>query len=114
MTEQDPATYKQVKALEKFNVPNAENYSKADAIMKLGELFGKPEGIQPVNAPVEKPGLAYNSLKKANGNGSMYASYAKDIFCVLAENYKDDDKLTHSDLMHGAIELVKQAKEAFE
>ncbi len=52
--------------------------------------------------------VAQNGSK--NGNGSMYASYAKDIFCALPIV----DGATLKDQMQQAIDLVKQAKEAFE
>jgi len=62
--------------------------------------------------PVERP---MDRVKKAqNGsNGAIYTSYAKDVFCALfdRELYKDMD---FDNLMTTAINLVKQAKEAFE
>ena len=55
---------------------------------------------------------------ETKGNGSMYVSYAKDIFCsfgykpTAAEMEKNATEVEI--LMHHAIELVKQAKKAFE
>lgn len=49
---------------------------------------------------------------KTSTNGSMYTSYAKDIFCALLEKTKEDSNIP--DMMDLAINLVKQAKEAFE
>ena len=43
---------------------------------------------------------------------SMYTSYAKDIFIQLT--ITDDDSTLKKDLMTHAVELVKQAREAFE
>ena len=62
---------------------------------------------------VVKPGLTQVAHEKAhaNGNGSMYASYAKDVFCAMIENKKD---VPYLDAMNKSIELVKHAKEAFE
>ena len=89
------------------------------------------EGVQPVNAPVVKVPQAMDAhgnnipnapVVKPNNHTTMYVSYAKDIFVALSaskefiENY---DKINNGvtptkDIMHEAIELVKQAKEAFE
>ncbi len=44
---------------------------------------------------------------------SMYVSYAKDIFCSLAENYKGTPELKGNEMMNHAINLVKQAHDAF-
>lgn len=47
-----------------------------------------------------------------NKNTTMYTSYAKDIFIAIYEkNFKD---CLQTDLMNSAIELVKQAREAFQ
>jgi len=43
---------------------------------------------------------------------TMYVSYAKDIFCALVNNKASSDDFQRD--MNCAIELVKQAKEAFE
>ena len=44
---------------------------------------------------------------------SMYVSYAKDIFCELAQG-KDKDGQTPKETMELSINLVKQAQKAFE
>ena len=61
----------------------------------------------PKEVPVEK------ISRSTNGTGSMYAAYAKDIFCVLMEHYAG--KNADSDaIMAESINLVKQAKAAFD
>ena len=66
---------------------------------------------QPVNAPVVK-------IPTANQHTTMYVSYAKDIFCTLWESKfypdipKNDDAVENT--MAVSINLVKQAKKAFE
>ena len=88
--------------------------------------FNMSDMIAADNVEVYKPGEEIYKQKyvekvgKANGNGSMYAAYAKDIFVVLSQINadfagKDADLYTpEKDQMDIAIDLVKQAKEAFE
>ncbi len=66
---------------------------------------------QPVNAPIVKPGSIPSIPNKST---TMYVSYAKDTFKVLVENAPNKEKINPEGLMIMAIELVKQAKEAFE
>ena len=58
----------------------------------------KPEVVKPADKP------------KTNGNGSMYASYAKDIFCaIIGDRCNVDDQTTFEftkKYMDRAIELV--------
>ena len=122
MNEQ-PATYKQIMALKKFNVPGAEDFSKQDAIEELGKLFDSK--ATQTEVPVEKPKMSADApgvdsspdrafVREINkSKASMYVSYAKDIFCALVTQSNEQIK-TGGDIMHTAIELVKQAKEAFE
>ncbi len=50
-----------------------------------------------------------------NSNCTMYTSYAKDIFCKLCDiGEQPHNSEEGKTLMDSAIELVKQAKEAFE
>ncbi len=69
----------------------------------------KPEVVKPGN-PISFPNGLPN---KPKANGSMYASYAKDIFVVMWPDAREKG-INASNIMIGAIELVKQAKEAFE
>ena len=83
--------------------------------------FNMSDMIAADNVEVYKPGEEIYKQKyvekvgKANGNGSMYAAYAKDIFCAIVGDtgtkWTED---TWKDCMNIAINLVKQAKEAFE
>ena len=59
-----------------------------------------------LNLTPQKPGKVDESDPK--GSTTMYVGYAKDIFCEIYE--KDFNK---EDLMNMAINLVKQAREAF-
>lgn len=74
------------------------------------------EDAQPV--PVVKPGLVpkENNVVGTNKTASMYTSYAKDIFCVLAQRMTQDnvdlEQYTEK-VMRLSTKLVKQAKEAF-
>ena len=52
--------------------------------------------------------------KPQNGNGAMYTSYAKDIFCALLTHIDTTEEGYSKVLMNKSIDLVKQAKEAFE
>ena len=79
-----------------------------------GEASGEEEGEDNEEVEVEK----HPTKKATNGNSinqNVYTSYAKDIFCGLVE---DKTNMTINqepkDLMNVTIDLVKQAKEAFE
>jgi hypothetical protein len=66
-------------------------------------------------APVQivKPGVTPQS--KGNAHSAMYVSYAKDIFVALINKYETVNAMGISTpIMEEAIDLVKQAKEAFE
>ncbi len=67
---------------------------------------------------VVKPGaIPQGTIKVTNGNNhaTMYTSYAKDIFCEIYDGTKVTEEIVDYDLlMKAAIELVKQAREAFE
>ena len=111
----EPATEKQVKFMRNLNieVPNGITKMEArlaiDRVLKKGEEddMQKPEVVKVNVGEIPKP----IAIMKANGNGSMYASYAKDVFCALrGENNNASEEHT----MNQAIDLVKQAKEAFE
>jgi len=60
-----------------------------------------------VNAHVERPGETLTL--KGNGNSSMFVSYAKDLYIARAPTYNGEPQ----ELMQICIDLVKQAKEAF-
>ena len=84
--------------------------------------FALAEPVQPVNAPVVKPGTIREELDNAFGKSKpknndiqvgVYTSYAKDIFVAI----RTDPLLSVipvDEIMNQAIDLVKQAKEAFE
>lgn len=66
---------------------------------------------------VEKPSEDIKKAPLRSNNKyeptSMYVSYAKDIFCATIGLMKGQD-INGTQQMKNAIELVKQAKEAFE
>ena len=78
--------------------------------------------IEPSDAEVEvvKPGsVPEKAVQNGTRNTTMYVSYAKDIFCAIfqAQPYGKSvlvSEWTIEDYMKKSIELVKQAKEAFE
>ena len=47
----------------------------------------------------------------SNGKKEMYVSYAKDIFCAAFKGHEEEDP---KQIMEHSINLVKQAKKAFE
>ena len=72
----------------------------SDAEVEVVKPYGKE------NYQVEKEAV------KVKTNGSMYASYAKDIFCACISQECPVDEVKN--VMQRSIDLVKQAKEAFE
>ena len=71
----------------------------------------KPEVVRPGEQGFAKSMASKVAALKPNGQATMYTSYAKDIFCALT---KEIPKVMPEEYMKTAIELVKQAKEAFE
>ena len=70
------------------------------------EDMEKPiEVVKPGEKPTQKP---------SNGHQSMYVSYAKDVFVAMLHKMYDDKPIEEGAIMYRAIELVKQAKEAFD
>jgi len=69
----------------------------------------KPGEPKSLNPGVIAPGAVY-----PKSNTTMYVSYAKDIFCGILEKGNLTEKGDGREAMQLAIELVKQAKEAFE
>ncbi len=87
----------------------------------IDKVYGLAEGAveeAPEEVPVVKPGLDVSQeykdswKKPKNGQASMYTSYAKDIFLGLVGD-RELVGLNQEAIMLKAIELVKQAKEAF-
>ncbi len=75
----------------------------------------KKAAYENMEKPIEvvKPGEKA-AQKPSNAHTTMYVSYAKDIFCALESKWKSADDSQIRGTMNYAIELVKQAKEAFE
>ena len=115
-------------------VIGGKKYSTFDS--EIIKNFSKGQSVEMETKQVEKDGKTYNNMTSmkilegdaaitqkvahngSNGNGCRtpeqmimceMTSYAKDIFCAMYE--KDFNK---EDLMNMAINLIKQAKKAFE
>jgi len=107
---EETATEKQIEFAKRLGIEKPEVYTKATLRemidTKLRERDDKIEVVKMSDSgPVKK-----TSQNGSNANfGAMYTSYAKDIFCEIY-----DDKKNIPDQMDLAIELIKQAKEAFE
>ena len=119
---EEPATEKQVKFMRNLNIDVPNGITKMEARIAIDRVLKKGEEDDMQKPEVVKPGEIGDGMLKArkNGQASMYASYAKDIFCVLRDNkIIGTDQIAqipemNKNLMVEAIELVKQAKEAFE
>lgn len=85
-----------------FNMKSIEPLDKAPEVQKIGE----------------RNDLAVYNAGYKKGNGSMYASYAKDVFIELYHRFittaPTSAEVNTEEIMKDAIEVVKQAKEAFE
>jgi len=58
--------------------------------------------------------MAQSGSKSQNGTASMYVSYAKDVFCAMWSSKGPETPEIAGQIMNLSIDLVKQAKEAFE
>jgi hypothetical protein len=82
-----------------------------------GKVFSNIRGISQKGNTESQPASEKASSVAPKGNYSgntttMYVSYAKDIFCALIE--KENANKLWDEMMKDAINLVKQAKTAFE
>ena len=78
-----------------------------------GQFFNLKDIVNDDIVEVVKPIQIEHTEKKVPTNtGAMYTSYAKDIFVAMLDPANKDYVI--KDMMQTAIELVKQAKEAFE
>ena len=104
-----------------FNPKFPRKYCQECSAIKKAQFEGvqriAPIEIQPVNAPVQKIDPVVNPSKTA----TMYTSYAKDIFVALLDHKATmvtAEQIVSETLapaiMTEAIDLVKQAREAFE
>ncbi len=107
----EPATEKQIKFATSLGIENPDRYSKLALKEMISEKLGGEETEKiPVERPMDKVKVAQNG-----SNGAMFTSYAKDIFCEMVKiMYEKQINVTNKELMEQSIELVKQAKEAFE
>jgi len=97
------------KYFDKFNI--------GDNVKITGDIKDNYFNMKSMELADEKPEVVKvpKETKVSNGNGSMYASYAKDIFCAIVDpNRFAKEGVNFNEAMDKAIELVKQAKEAFE
>ena len=108
----------QINYAKALGIENPEQYSRQtlkELISKKVEEQEKVEAEPKVS--IKKPDMA--SKNGNNGNKAMYVSYAKDIFIALVNRLSDEGYLQMGEkevdaTMRTSIELVKQAKEAFE
>ena len=77
----------------------------------IQKCYGE-ENISEVNKDEAEVETQRIPERHKNNSATMYASYAKDIFCVMWE--KGFDRKDAGNIMNDATTLVKQAKEAFE
>jgi len=96
----DTKTCEMLKNLESASVEIKES----GEFKNIAKCYGSADG----DVPVVKPGEPVKS-KSTNGQTAMYVSYAKDIFIAMVDKEKNIP-----DQMKDAVELVKQAKEAFD
>ena len=124
----EKATDKQIGFIEKLavrfkkEVPNFEYLSKDAAKELIDDWLGESEKVsnELQKTEVVRPGQSMGKLitpgypkpitAHNNNHVTMYTSYAKDIFCAICGNTMTEAKVD----MQNAIDLVKQAKEAFE
>ena len=109
------ATEKQMTFMKSLGVEIPENVSKQEArfiidrAVSMKDPLTAKDAVKPIQ-PFYCAGVPQETkVSKPNGTAAMYVSYAKDIFCTMAS-----DPATLTEDMNKAIELVKQAKEAFE
>lgn len=114
----EPATDKQITFMRSLKIPARNGITKGEARLAIESALNKDEEkvevVKVERAPWVKPEDYKSLITKPSGNGSMYTSYAKDIFCALFEIRKKGDITEIEELMRSSINLVKQAKEAFE
>jgi len=85
-------------------------FKVGDTVDIEGEMKGKFFNMENMKLAEGDAAIPEKVAEKgSNGQTAMYVSYAKDIFCALY-TIEYDEKI----IMQQAIDLVKQAKTAFE
>ena len=89
-----------------FNMKDMELLDAPAVVIKPGEsvVQAGPQGL----------GVITNNNKPNEIQLGVYTSYAKDIFVAILSKRGENDVTLYSDTMVDSINLVKQAKEAFE
>ncbi len=101
---------------------------KASYAAKIPKSDDEKAFDEAMNVPVVRPGFvtAENNPEfsrkvpekapESNKNASFYISYAKDIFCAITTGLEVGDLSTErfQEIMQDSIELVNQARKAFE
>lgn len=108
------ATEKQKWLMKKEGIQFFENTTKEEAKSLLEAKLGKSQSYTP--KPVSFPNASKPKTTDDNKNKTFYIAYAKDVFITLVEAGAIDPE-TGSNAQHvmeTAINLIKQAKEAFE
>ena len=102
----EKATDKQIAYAKKLGIEGAESFSK----QALREMIDRKK-----NEPKSESKSEYTKTytpRDPDKKTTMYVSYAKDLFICLNGVLGKD--ISAEELMDKCIELVKQAKEAFE
>ena len=96
------------------SVEVAESKSGDKVFHNIKKCYGNAESLDAEKIEVVKPGVPQEIKQSPNRNATMYVSYAKDIFCAVMNESEDSPEVKPEEIMTQAINLVKQAKTAFE
>ncbi len=97
--------------LKKYEGKNASvEIVESGEFKNIKKCYGKAENNDDDKSEVETE--SYKPAVRDKGT-SFYVSYAKDIFCALVNN-AERANITKEEIMNLSIDLVKQAKKAFE
>ena len=78
---------------------------------ELKQMDEKPEVVKPGQTYTDPKFEVREISRVGKSTATMYASYAKDVFCAMCDAKYEG---TAAEIMEKSINLVKQAKEAFE
>jgi len=105
-------TEKQLGFAETLGIENPSQYDKKTLSGMINAKVGKEDKPKPADNKFFAK--APSSSPKDDKAVTMYTSYAKEIFCaMLYPIAMRDTPITSQALMNEAVNLVKQAKEAF-
>ena len=102
------ATPKQIGYAKKLAIENPENYTKEALSKMIDERIGK--SVQ--KEETVKAGNVFE-VTPVGEHTTMYTSYAKDIFIQIIDDKYIRENKGPEQIMDYAINLVKQARDAF-